>query len=152
MGRLTEKDGKGNWQLKNLPWDHMRCGHTLTRDDYEVLYGALCKLKTYEDTDLEPDDVERVNTFMGSQAEKLMIELQNEKKKHSWIPIEERLPEPGKKVLLSFVNFTQPVIGRYEEDDDGGGNFYEGDSDEPLIQFDLFVNAWMPLPERYREE
>lgn len=67
-----------------------------------------------------------------------------------WIPCSERLPKPDKYILLSFSNYSGLVIGRYEEDD-GGGAFYEGDSLTPLTQYDVFVNAWMPLPEPYRE-
>ena len=54
-------------------------------------------------------------------------------------------------VLLYFVNFSNPVIGRYEEDEDGGGNYYIGDENEPCSSQELYVNAWMPLPEPYKE-
>ena len=55
-------------------------------------------------------------------------------------------------VLLSFVNFSNPVIGRYEEDEDGGGAYYLRDEDETCSQMELFVNAWMELPEPYGTE
>ena len=32
-----------------------------------------------------------------------------------WIPVEERLPEDDNFVLMSFKNFTLPMIGRYEQ-------------------------------------
>lgn len=67
-----------------------------------------------------------------------------------WIPISEKLPEKDEYILLSFSNYSGLVLGRYEEDD-GGGAFYEGDSLTPLTQYDVFVNAWMPLPKPYRE-
>lgn len=41
-----------------------------------------------------------------------------------WIPIAEKLPEPGEYILLSFENFTKADIGRYEKDEDGSGAFY----------------------------
>lgn len=44
-----------------------------------------------------------------------------------WIPVEERLPEEDKYILLTFANFTLPAIGKYEENNDGSGNFYLGD-------------------------
>jgi hypothetical protein len=53
--------------------------------------------------------------------------------------------------MLSFANFSLPTIGRYEKDEQGGA-FYDGDSDKPLNTYGLFVNAWMELPEQYREE
>lgn len=65
-----------------------------------------------------------------------------------WIPVDERLPDTDKYVLLSFKNFSVPVIGRYEEDEEGGA-FYAGDDDVPLVAQDMIVNAWMKLPERY---
>lgn len=66
-----------------------------------------------------------------------------------WIPITERLPEDDAYILLSFENFTMPLIGRYEEDENGNGNFYNGDDEKPLISVGVFVNAWMPFPDRY---
>lgn len=55
-------------------------------------------------------------------------------------------------LLLSFANYSIPIVGRYEEDPDGGGNFYAGDEDVPLIKQDLFVNAWMILPKCMEDE
>lgn len=71
-----------------------------------------------------------------------------------WIPVEERLPENDNFVLMSFENFTLPMIGRYEQQEDGSGAWYLGDCDEEdtCIANNLFVNAWMPLPEQYKEE
>lgn len=68
-----------------------------------------------------------------------------------WIPcITEKYPENGKYVLLSFANFSVPVVGRYEEDEEGGA-FYIGDEDESCTSQDMIVNAWMPLPKCYEE-
>lgn len=67
-----------------------------------------------------------------------------------WIPVEEELPETDRYVLLSFDNFSVPQIGRYEEDDKGGA-FYLGDEVETCVSQLLFVNAWMELPEPYKE-
>ena len=69
-----------------------------------------------------------------------------------WIPCSERLPEEDKYILLSFANFILPAIGRYQENNDGSGNFYLGDEDKTLLSYGLIVNAWMPLPEPYKEE
>lgn len=68
-----------------------------------------------------------------------------------WIPISERQPEDDKYIMLSFDNFTLPDIGRYEVDKDGNGAFYPGDDEKSYAEYDLFVNAWMPLPDPYRE-
>lgn len=72
-------------------------------------------------------------------------------RKSGWIPISERLPDPDEYVLLSFENYTMAAIGRYEKHGDGSGNFYEGDDEKPLLSFGLYVNAWMPLPEPYKQ-
>ena len=68
--------------------------------------------------------------------------------------MEERLPEEDEYVLMSFENFTLPIIGRYEKDNDGGGAWYIGDDDgcDTCSSQNLFVNAWMPLPESYRPD
>lgn len=57
-----------------------------------------------------------------------------------WISVDERYPEDDDYILLSFVNFTVPQVGRYEDN-----NFYLGDEDRPLISQDLYVNAWRKL-------
>ena len=69
-----------------------------------------------------------------------------------WIPIAEKLPEPGEYILLSFENYTLADIGRYEKDEDDSGAFYLGDEDESCASINLFVNAWMPLPKPYRPD
>ncbi|MDO4438583.1 MAG: DUF551 domain-containing protein [Eubacteriales bacterium] len=69
-----------------------------------------------------------------------------------WIPITERLPEVGKYVLVSFKNWPTPSVGRYDEDECGRKAFYPGSNNFTYSSFGFFVNAWMPLPERYEEE
>lgn len=69
---------------------------------------------------------------------------------NGWIPCDERYPDIDKYVLLSFANFSVPLVGRWEEDEEGGA-FYVGDDDESCVSHDLIVNAWMPLPECYKE-
>lgn len=51
-------------------------------------------------------------------------------------------------VLLNISNCCLPMIGFYAEDEDGG-TYYSCDSSVPLIESNLFVTAWMPLPEKY---
>lgn len=69
-----------------------------------------------------------------------------------WIPVSERLPETDDYILLSFANYSIPIIGRCERDKDGNGIFYAGDDLISCLGNDLYVNAWMELPERYRED
>lgn len=68
-----------------------------------------------------------------------------------WIPVEEKYPDTDEYILLSLSNFSINIIGRYEEDENGGA-FYCGDEDITLVSQDLFVNAWMPLVKPYRPE
>ena len=58
--RLTEKDEQGNWCLKGVPWVDLMTGATITKEVYEKLYGALWKLKDYEDTGLSPEGIENM--------------------------------------------------------------------------------------------
>ena len=69
-----------------------------------------------------------------------------------WIPGDEP-PKDDEYVLLSFANCSLPLIGRYEENKDDGA-YYIGDcvDEDTCIANNLFVNAWMPLPEPYKEE
>ena len=67
---------------------------------------------------------------------------------NGWIPCSEP-PKDDRYVLLSFDNFSVPMVGRYEEDEKGG-SYYIGDEMEPCVTQDIFVNAWQPLPEQYQ--
>ena len=148
MQRLTEKDDLGNWCLKGVRWEQLRAGQVITKKVSERLYGALCKLRDYEDTGCIPDGI----ADLVENYAKAMTLLAGQIEEHSWIPVEERLPEEDEYVLMSFENFTLPIIGRYEKDNDGGGAWYTGDDDgcDTCSSQDLFVNAWMPLPKPYR--
>lgn len=73
-----------------------------------------------------------------------------------WIPVTEKYPEVDAEgysayILLSFDNCQALCIGQYREDEKGGA-FYDGDQEDPLIKLGLVVNAWTPLPERYKEK
>nr|DAW56770.1 MAG TPA: Protein of unknown function (DUF551) [Bacteriophage sp.] len=99
------------------------------------------RLAEYEDTGMTPEQV---------------IEMQMEwaamKAAHTrWIPVTERLPEDESYILVSFENCTSPDIAWYKEDEEGGAFYLEND-EYTYIQYGLFVNAWMPLPELYKED
>ena len=123
MNRLTQKRVNG---IKTGYWSAGK------KDE------LVARLAEYEDTGLEPAEV---------------LQLKKESEERRWIPVTERLSESGKYVLMSFENFTLPLIGRYEVNDEGDGAWYLGDNDEgdTCCSVGLFVNAWMPLPEAYRE-
>lgn len=87
-----------------------------------------------------------------AKAEQLL--RQRNSLKSGWIPVTERLPENDDYVLMSFENFSLPLVGRYVGDEELGGAWYLGDcfDEDTCLANDLFVNAWMPLPEPYRED
>lgn len=96
------------------------------------------------------DSSERLDTdkIIGWCFDKCMDIVRNHLNDR-WIPVEEKVPDSGIYIFLSFTNFTLPMIGRYEKDSDGGA-FYIGDEEETCVSQDLYVNAWRPLPEPYR--
>lgn len=124
MERLTHQRSSG---IKTGYWSPNRKDELVER------------LAAYEDTGLDPQEIYslKAGTILKAMGCK-------------WIPVEEQLPKDDNYILLSFSNFSIPLIGRCELDGDGGSTFYEGDDDEPLTKHDLYVNAWMPLPEPYR--
>lgn len=69
-----------------------------------------------------------------------------------WIPCSEKFPENDNYILMSFDNYSLPLVGRYVKDGEMGGSFYVGDcdGDDTCTANDLFVNAWQPLPEQYK--
>lgn len=89
------------------------------------------------------------NMFI-SDVIRVIKEVENEHN-NGWIPVEERLPDTNDYILLAFSNFTIPVVGRYEIDEDGNGAFYIGDELETCLSQDLFVSAWQQLPKPYKE-
>lgn len=136
---LTRQRPDGDWEVTGIPWSEIQGS----------LYGALCKLRDYEKTGLQPGQIVEMNELYLEKCR----EVKALKRKDRWIPVEyeEQKPPQDRYILLSFSNFSVPVIGRHEEDD-GGGAFYAGDDEETCSQQYLVVNAWRPLPEPYREE
>lgn len=82
----------------------------------------------------------------------LLNDLEQDEKENGWITIDEKLPDPDEYILISFFNSSIPMIGRYTVDDNDGGTFRVGDEDDSFGEHGLYVNAWMPLPEPYKED
>lgn len=85
------------------------------------------------------------------EAVRIAVSGLEQEAQRRWIKITERVPEDDRYIMLSFANFSLLTIGKYEKDEQGGA-FYDGNSDKSLNTYGLFVNAWMELPEQYREE
>ena len=89
--------------------------------------------------------------LVGNYFDKKEVTEDRETKQNDgWISIDERFPDTDSYILLSFSNFTIPVVGRYETDEDGSGAFYIGDELETCLSQDMFVNAWQQLPKPYQ--
>lgn len=84
--------------------------------------------------------------------EQLQDDLEQDEKENGWIPVDKKLPDPDKYILVSFENLLVPMIGIYTVDDDDGGTFRISDKDNSFLEYGLYVNAWMELPKRYKEE
>lgn len=94
------------------------------------------------------EKLEELNTFEQTNSCRLMKKLAEEREKHRWIPVTERIPDSDRYVLLSFENFSLPMVGRCETDEEGSA-FFIGDETVSCSKTGVFVNAWMELPERY---
>lgn len=89
---------------------------------------------------------------MAADVKEIIRSHMDKVENDGWISVEERLPETDDYILISFDNASIVDIGRYEKDEDGGGAFYPGDEDKSYSSIGIFVNAWRPLPEPYKEE
>lgn len=151
MNRLTERDRQGHWHLKKLNLDDTHPGKRITVEDYETLYVALFKLLKYEDTGMDPKQIREMNkAYLKKCREVNKLEGRLKLREAVWVPVEKRLPNQDEYVLVSFENSSIPMIGWYTVDDDDSGIFRIGGKEESFVQHDLFVNAWMPLPESYQ--
>jgi len=125
-----------------------------------VVQDVSAKQVKYEDDwiDWDAPNVYTSEKETRAKAEQL-IRQRNRLESHTvsepgWIPVTERLPENDSYVLMSFENFSLPLVGRYVDDEELGGAWYLGDciDEDTCLANDLFVNAWMPLPKPYRED
>ena len=163
MERLTEKGVCGNWSLKGLEWKNLHTGTLITGETCEVLYGALCKLLTCEETRLTTEEIEmRTYCTMGTPCEFQSSEI----RKDGWIPVEERLPEEEPSIFAKFKGTSKWSNSMFEktskevnvtiEDDKGKkvtthAHTCDGEWKCDLLRYNKTyrVTAWMPLPEPY---
>lgn len=95
MARLTIKDEQGNWALKGVKWNQLHVGETITQQVQEKIYGALAKLKDYEDSEMTPDEC-----WDCCNREKVVKQL---KKLKSLVPVN--------RVLDDIVNDKPKELG-----------------------------------------
>lgn len=97
------------------------------------------RLAAYEDTGLTPEEAEALDSFERSQVGKMLKELNEEQRKHRWIPVEERLPEESLNSVIGWDEYRERCcfVQYY------AGSWHLGDESVRII-------AWMPLPEPYQ--
>ena len=106
-------------------------------------------LKKYIEADIQILEERDAFITYVELIDELQEAIEQDEKENGWIPVSERFPETDDYILLSFANYSIPIIGRCERDKDGNGIFYAGDDLISCLGNDLYVNAWMELPERY---
>lgn len=111
---------------------------------------VLDALQRFLELGITPEQIREIDKLYAEKCK----ELAEEKKKSRWIPADNppKANEDGESdyILLSFDNFPLPCVGIYRQDEEGGA-YYTDIGEKSLASIGLFVNAWRPLPERYRE-
>lgn len=69
-----------------------------------------------------------------------------------WIPVDsDNQPKDEERVLVSFENFNMVLTARYKAEEGRTFLLDADDTDESFVSHDLYVSAWQPLPEAYKE-
>lgn len=157
MNRLTEKRDSGSWGLKGVYWKQIAPGAKITDEVWRKLYGALYKLKDYEDTGLMPDEIDKLNAETQEEARKMLEKvaklsekIEKAQERTRWIPVTERLPEPDSLVLVTLDRVSIPDVAEYSATWQDDIKFRPADDDYDVYAREIV--AWMPLPEPYTEE
>lgn len=156
--KYQTEDAKTEKELDSEPIEYDR--HTLenmiqdAKEELEIMRGYWVQNQpyTYAKHSMMIQAYEMLLQAHDASAQESEEVLQLKKNAVQWIPVTERLPDPESYILVSFENSSLPDIATYRVDEDGSGAFYPGDEDYTYLSAGVFVNAWMPLPEPYREE
>lgn len=159
MNRLTEKRDSGSWGLKGVDWKQIAPGAKITDEVWRKLYGALYKLKDYEDTGLMPDEIDKLNAETQEEARKMLEKvaklsekIEKAQERTRWIPVTERLPEENKSVLLYMKSRSSSGTCIQTGSIDKGFWFTQSYPGlQGIANREFHVMAWMPLPEPYTE-
>lgn len=139
MNRLTMMDSQGNWRLKGVEWRQLQEGEIITRHMAEKLYGALYKLKAYEDTGLTPEKIVEMDMLYAEKCKELA------ERSNGWIPCSERLPEEKINPITDDF-YMYPVMYKNVDVSDikyfhfGKGHWYHG-----FKIMDEYVTHWMDI-------
>ena len=150
----TEKVKQAMAQLATLNAkiaSNSTCNASSEENHANAIEIVLDALQSFLELGITPEQIHEIDKLYTEKC----MELAEEKKKNRWIPADNppKVNEDGEPdyILLSLDNFAIPCVGTYREDDDGGA-YYTDIGEKSLAGIESFVNAWRPLPERYREE
>lgn len=160
MGRLTWKNPDGTWGLNNMD----------IREVPSELYGAVCKLKDYEETGLTPEQIDEIDVLYADKCRevaKLKKELEAERYDNRWILCEDgkNMPEEHDSIFAKFKGtdkWNRSMFEKLSDDVNITVEFEDGtrktwtsytvdgrwNTDRGLK---FKVIAWMPLPKPYKE-
>ena len=141
---LIEVDDNGKWRLKGVEWKQIAPGAVITKKIWEKLYGALWKLKDYEDTGLMPNEVTALNAETQKEARKMLERVTKlsdeiEQLKHGG--------DPGIKFFINkdgvadVYDDTYDIVIHCESEED------QKDAKEALKE----IRRWIPVTEKLPE-
>lgn len=130
MRRLTFHNSDGTWGLI----------HADIKKVPKNLYGCMCKLKDYEDTQLDPSDIEMVKDMYDDMVERCQ-----------WTDLEEKVPEYSDELMLIVCNGQYGHI-HFKNAIQLATYCDEGWILESYPEADVEVLAWMKLPPTYRRK
>ena len=55
----------------------------------------------------------------------------------------DNFPDSDRLVLVNFSNFSEPMLGRWYDN-----NWHIGDMEETFLESNLYVDGWWELPEK----
>ena len=149
----TEKVKQAMAQLATLNAkiaSNSTCNESSEKKHANAIEIVLDALQSFLELGITPEQMREIDKLYTEKC----MELAEEKKKNRWITADNppKTNEDGESdyILLSFDNFTIPFVGIYRQDEEGGA-YYADTEEESLSSIGLFVNAWRPLPDRYRE-
>lgn len=158
MSRLTYKKPDGTWGMTN--------GFNMSEVPGKI-YGALWKLKEYEDSELSPEQLKHIDALYLKKCQevnelKLQIikleraraeEIKTNVDKYSnngWILCSERLPEKMEDVLISVKSISGSKVALGYYGNIGLWCFTDGFGSSKLVEPEGQAIAWQQLPETYR--
>ena len=89
-------------------WDCYICGF--------IIQDVSAKQVKYSDEWVDWDTPGVYTSEKEAEAKARQLRNQRKRLESGWIPVTERLPENSDYVLMSFENFSLPLVGRYMDD------------------------------------